>query len=405
MKISSLEQILQLMPPKVIRRSLTSQIIKDFDKPEMQILYGPRQVGKSTLMYQLMLDKFETNQDMFYFNLDQPDSSFDSAENFLAEIVSRSNSKNRVYIFIDEIQRKSDAGLFLKYLYDRRLNWKFVLTGSASLQIKNIVREPLTGRKFEYFLAPLDLKEILAFQGIDIRKISQTTPSVQYIFEDYLLYGGYPDVVLKNRPFDKIQKLKEISRSYITRDLTDLFQIRASADLENTTIYLAQNISAILSKENIAKTVGISVYQVNSFIEALTKSFIIEPLRPFYKNPVKEISHRPKMYFIDNGIRNILLQKTTKSLIVADKGLLFEQTIFQILRQKNNEKLRYWRTINQTEVDFVMDTDYGLEVYEAKYDWSKPGKPKNVQSFCSQYKDSIASAHVITATNFPLLYQ
>ena len=163
-----------------------------------------------------------------------------------------------------------------------------------------------------------------------------------------MLYGGYPDVVLQSKPIDKIQKLKEISSSYITRDLTDLFQIRASADLENTTIYLAQNISAILSKENIAKTIGMSVYQVNGFIEALTKSFIIEPLRPFYKNPVKEISHRPKMYFIDNGIRNILLQKTTKGLIVADKGLLFEQTIFQILRQKNNEKLHYWRTINQT---------------------------------------------------------
>src|SRR3989344_4755975 len=120
MQILSREQISQLMPPKVMKRSLIGQILKDFEKPEIQILYGPRQVGKSTLMYQLMLDKFETNQDMFYFNLDQPDPSFDTAEIFLAEIVSRSKGKNRILIFIDEVQRKIDAGLFLKYLYDRR---------------------------------------------------------------------------------------------------------------------------------------------------------------------------------------------------------------------------------------------------------------------------------------------
>lgn len=404
MHIVSPKQITQLMPPKVIKRTLTNRIIKDFDKPEIQIIYGPRQVGKSTLMYQLMLEKFNEENDMFYFNLDQPDISFDTSEMFYAEISARVKHKNMTYIFIDEIQRKKDAGLFLKYLYDRKLNWKFVVTGSSSLQIKNNVKEPLTGRKFEYFLSPLDLQEILEYSGIDVRNLSQIPPSVQHIFDDYLLYGGYPDVVLRLPPQDKIQKLQEIARSYITRDLIDLFQISQSSDLENQTIYLAQNISSLLSKENIAKTIGISVYQVNEYLNALIKSFIIEPLWPFYKNPVKEISHRPKIYFLDNGIRNIMLQKTTKGLIASDKGVLFEQTIFQMLRQKRNNKLRYWRTINQTEVDFIVETAGGLEVYEAKYVWNRPNNPKNLQSFYNQYKKDISKVHVITHTTFPLLY-
>ena len=400
MHIQSLKQIKNLMPEVVVERKLLGKLQEDLLRREIQIIYGPRQIGKSTLMYALMESSFSDKQDMFYFNLDQMEPSFDTAELFLADIRSRKRHSGRVLVFIDEIQRKRDIGLFLKYIYDRREAIKFVVTGSSSLNIKSIIHEPLTGRKFEYMLHPMGVAELFSHNKLDPSGLKLTTPAMKQILDEYLLYGGYPEVVLSVGAEDKLAKLKEIASSYIRRDLIEMFDIRNSTELERTAIYLGQNIASLLSKENVAKTTGISVHQVNNYLEALTKSFILDPVFPFYRNPAKELIHRPKLYFIDNGIRNVLLQKTANSLIASDLGILFEQSVLQILRQKGLEKIRFWRNYNQTEVDFIVETAQGLSAFEVKYSWEKNSLPASLNSFVSQYKKNILTARVITKDNY-----
>jgi predicted AAA+ superfamily ATPase len=317
----------------------------------------------------------------------------------MEDINSRRKGPGTVYIFIDEIQRKADIGLFLKYIYDRNTEFKFIVTGSSSLSIKNIVSEPLTGRKFEYFLAPLDIFEILKSKGVDARKLQTATPEVEKTMDDLLLFGGYPSVwLLKNRE-EKARKLQEIAKSYITRDLAAAFRINNPEELESVAVYLAQNTGNLLSRENIAKTLSQKVNRVNTYLTALKKSFIVGLLRPFYRNPVAELSHRPKIYFVDNGIRNVLLQKTYRELIAGDRGKLFEQTVWQLLVNLYPDHLKYWRNINQTEVDFVVDAGEGLKAYEAKYLYERTALPKNLASFKKIYGKELADIKVISKEN------
>ncbi|MFH1408236.1 MAG: ATP-binding protein [Patescibacteria group bacterium] len=399
MRIENAGQIDNLIPPRFIERDIYSEIKGDIDKKEVQIIYGPRQVGKSSLMYLLMRDIFNEATDFFYFNLDEIPAIFDSPEVFLADIQSKKKSDGTTYIFIDEIQRKEDIGLFIKYIYDKNIHFKFVVTGSSSLNIKNMVNEPLTGRKFEYFLRPLNIFEILRFKGINISKISIPTPDILSTIEDILLYGGYPQVVLANVPDDKSAKLLEISKSYITRDLVGVFGVESARELEMVAIYLSENISNILSKENISNMLAIPLSRIEKCLNALEESFVVDLLRPFYKNPVKESSQRPKVFFEDNGIRNALLRKTAPNLILADIGKLFEQMVFQILRHKYKENVKYWRNINQTEVDFVVTVPNGILAFETKYSWDKKTIPQNLKSFEKVYTKELLKSTVISKEN------
>lgn len=398
MRINELVEIERLFPVRVVERDLLLPIMADLGKKEIQIIYGPRQVGKSVLLFTLIKKVFRKDIDLLYFNLDETDEDFSSGEIFINEVLSKKKTNGRTYIFIDEVQRKKDIGLFLKYIYDKNLNFKFIVTGSASLNIKNIVNEPLTGRKFEYFLAPLTLFEQLIYKGIDVNKLSLATPTLLQTLEENLLYGGYPQVFLFSTKEEKIQKLLEISKSYITRDLTDLFKIESPKDLENAAVFLAQNIGSILSKENLGKVMSLTYTRVNNYLEALEKSFVIYLVKPYFKNPVLEITHRPKVYFLDNGIRNILLYKSELGRVILEKGKLFEQLVFQILNGYEQE-VKYWRNINQTEVDFVIEKGVKIVVYEAKYSWRKTGFPRNLSSFKEKYKEIIEKIEIISREN------
>lgn len=403
MKIIHLDQIQTLLPKHFIQRDITSRILTDVNKREIQIIYGARQVGKSSLMYLIMQKIITDGDEVFYFNLDIPESAFDSPEIFLADIYSKSHvtphDNKTTHVFIDEIQRKKDIGLFLKYIYDQNKNIKFIVTGSSSLHIKNMVSEPLTGRKFEYLLHPLSIGEIIKSKGIDVASLSFSTPEVIETVDQYMLYGGYPAVFTTATIEDKLRKLSEIKKSYITRDLSDMFAIQNTNELNACAIYIAENIGNLLSKENIASTLGISVYAVNNYLDALEKSFLIEYVQPFYKNPVKEIAHRPKVYFLDNGIRNAVLGKGSADLLMNDLGKLFEQTLWQVLSQKPDSDIKYWRNNNQTEVDFITEFADGICAYEAKLSWDQGTIPRNMRSFLNQYSSRVSEAKVISREN------
>lgn len=380
------------------------------DFPEVAILYGPRQVGKSQEFYSCIksLLNEDKKQDIFFYNLDLIPEEFESPEVFIASIdAQKSDPKNKTYVFLDEAQRLENIGLFTKYIYDQNRKIKFILSGSASLEIKAKIKEPLTGRKREYYLAPLTLKEIVTFRGFNTERINSDIPALNRILEDYLLFGGYPEVVTIDSKKQKSDKITEIASTYVLDDISSFFGFSNSRVMQIVTRFLAENTGNILSRDNIAKIAGIPKYQVEKALEALEKSFIIKLVSPLAKTPSKELIHRPKVFFQDLGIRNALLKKLDQTLITADKGKLFENAIaVELLSIFGLDNLRFWRTNNQTEVDFIVLSEDGKGMaYEAKYIWKKENAlPKNIKSLKNKYPDFIKTASVISKSTYWKLF-
>lgn len=395
------ENIESLLPKNIIIRQ-TEEKIKEhiFNRDEVTILYGARQVGKSTLILNIIEKEALDKYIIHYFNLDFDLKDFITApQKFIDYLLSTRKEEERVIVFIDEAQRLKEIGLFVKYIYDRKLNIKFILTGSASLDIKSKIKEPLTGRKREFFLSSLSLKEILIYNGYN--KIAGHFSQLTEILNEYMLFGGYPQIVTEKNNDEKILKLQEISDSYIFRDMKDLFDLGDDKNILTTAIFLAENIGNIISIDNIAAFTGIKRYEVSKIIDALGKTYVTSKLHPIHKDKSKELIHIPKIYFRDNGIRNILLNKTTYELLNPDKGSLFENTIYNLLVNKYGKKyINFWRTKNQVEVDFIVQevvSEY--KAYESKYLSKEGSLTKNLYSFQDIYKNT-REINIISSQNY-----
>ena len=398
-------EINNLIPLNYIQRDLHATLFDHLKEPEVTILYGARQVGKSSEIAVCIekLMRQDDTKNIFYFNLDFPSPDFKDPEIFLNSVISqRNNAYDRIYVFIDEAQRLSNVGLFIKYIYDKHLNIKFVLTGSASLDIKERIKEPLTGRKLEFFLRPLSLGEVLNHRKIAAQNITGNFSLLQKILEDYLVYGGYPAVVATLDLGRKRQRLQEIADSYIQRDIGALFNLENSSNTKMVVSFLAESIGNLYSVENIAKLTQLSKTEVLKNIEALKKTFVISNIYPFHKNKAKELTHRPKIYFNDLGIRNAVLNKLSDSNLIFEKGVLFENAVaIQLFGLYGEQNVKYWRTINQTEVDFVIEKSSSrLCAYEVKYSWKLGKTAKNLDSFKREYSMMLDTVKIISKDNY-----
>lgn len=404
MQINKIQDIQALLPNPFITREIDVSLVKSLHEKEVTVLYGPRQVGKSSEIMRLIKSLLLGSQqkDIFYFNLDSIPSDFRSPDTFLNSITAQKKyPKAPTYIFLDEAQRLEDIGLFVKYLYDKNLSIKFVLTGSASLDIKEKIKEPLTGRKQEFYLGPLNLGEILKYRNVNISHITGTFSIPEEILENYLLYGGYPAVVIAPTDEKKKQKLEEIAESYIMRDIADLFDIHNTEHLRLISSFAAENIGSLFSKENLSQMVAVSKYEIEKILTALEKTFILFFLYPLAKDKTRELMHRPKIYFHDCGIRNAVLGKLSNSMIVADKGELFENAIAIQFHSLYGRNVKFWRTYNQTEIDFIVEKTPGrYNVWEAKYSNLSSRIPKNITSFTLLYQHMIESTQVVSRENY-----
>jgi hypothetical protein len=405
MRISRADKLLKFIPKNYIGRNLESVLSSELYKEEITVLYGARQVGKSSLVNKCIYDLLlKEDRDIFYYNLDYPTGDFENPDYFINNILSQHNNRDKqAIIFIDEAQRLDNIGVFIKYIYDGKYPFKFVLTGSASLDIKQKIKEPLTGRKREFHLGPLQIDEILkAIHNVDIRNVVGNFKLLQDTLEDYLLYGGYPGVVALVNKEAKKEKIEEIAKAYIYKDMADLFELRNEKNLKMVISFLADNIGNLLSIDSISRLSGISQYEISKIIEALEKTFVISLVKPFYKDKTKELTHNSKIYFYDNGLRNALLNKLDLDILVGDKGQLFENTVFAILSSLfSSEYVKYWRTINKTEVDFVVDKFISkLLVLESKYSWQGDKKARNVEGFVKKYSDLIQKSLVVSKENY-----
>ncbi|OIP23345.1 ATPase [bacterium CG2_30_54_10] len=342
----------------MIQRSLQSQIENDFFKQKVLVIYGARQVGKTTLIQNIQA-KFPEKS--LYLNCDEPDireTLTDSTSTQLKALIG-----DKTLVFIDEAQRVKNIGLTLKLLVDNLPTIQVVTTGSSSFDLSNQIVEPLTGRKYEYYLYPFSLGELQSvYSNLEIKRI----------LERRMIYGMYPEIVQKEAEAGKI--LKDITRSYLFGDILQYQQVKNPNLLEKLLQALALQIGNEVSYNELANLLGIDKKTVVRYVELLEKAFIIFTLKPFSRNLRKELTKLRKIYFLDAGIRNTLINNLNPLNLRGDVGPLWENfAIVERLKWNNQRRFGgncfFWRTHQQQEVDYLEEVGQNLAGFEFK--WSE----------------------------------
>lgn len=379
------------VPFRLFQRVITKELIKNLENEKIIALVGSRQVGKTSLLYLLIQHLFKKvkKTDILYFNLDDfaIREIFQNPGHFLQYLDIK---KSKKYIFIDEIQRLPNPGLFLKTIFDLKLNIKIIVSGSSQLEMKAKLKEFLVGRIRQFEIPGLSFREVLAlFPNIPKKDILQ----------NMLIFGGYPQAVKQARDEEKKLTLHDIYQTYLQKDISDFAKIENIDAFNKLLILLAAQIGGLLNVHSIAKTLKISEYQVNAYIDILEGTFVIKRIYPFFRNYKKEISKTPKIYFLDLGLRNTILGQWQDIALRSDRGVLFENFVFLEFYARDIHKMHryhFWRTTNQTEIDFILEDGLKLQAIEAKY--SRAGMPKSFTTFKKYYPESVCK--IVTMEDF-----
>lgn len=364
------------MIPRVIQQN----VIKSLDTLKKLILIlGPRQSGKTTLLTALRSHYQSQQMNIRYLNCDLAEdlSLLDTQSLTLLQKLTT----NTHLLLIDEAQRLTNPGLTLKILHDNFPGLKLIVTGSSSFELKNQLSDPLTGRYLDFTLFPLSWQEIVNYQK---------PPDAVYLVADQLLYGSYPEIYLENSVQAKQVLLSKITESYLFKDILSFSKIRNSQAIQNLVRALAYQIGSEVNENELSNRIKIDRKTLLSYLEILEKSFVIYRLHPHSANPRREIGRRYKVYFIDLGIRNSLINDFNSLDIRNDVGALWENFLIverlKLLKNSGqNFHARFWRNYNGAEVDYLEITGPKIQAWEIKYG-SKATLSRGVKTFNTDYQ-------------------
>ncbi len=355
-------------------------------------LIGSRQVGKSSvilLTIEHLMRKGVNPNNIYYFNLDDfvLHEIFSSLPAFF-EFIGKTDEKK--YILIDEIQRLPSPGLFLKEVYDLKRDIKIIFSGSSQLEIKSKTKEHLVGRARIFHVNRLSFKEYLEFASPITKKEA---------LSQMLLYGSYPAVAKEGSILEKKLRLKDIFQSYVQKDLVDFLQIGRTDSYNKLLVRLSNQIGELLNINDLANNLSVKRAEIEKYLDILEQTFICKRVYPFHKNYNKEITKTPKIFFLDLGLRNFLLNNFSSLDTRTDKGSLFENFFLNELISNDHygiNKINFWRTTNQTEVDFIIQSEDLFEAIEVK--WNNKINPKSFETLHSHY--SGIKTRVVTKDDF-----
>ncbi|MDD4641858.1 MAG: ATP-binding protein [Bacteroidales bacterium] len=364
------------------RRLLTDRINKRLGSGKAIVVIGPRQVGKTT-----MIEKILESKDYLLLNGDDPKTRTLLNEPSTEQI--RSIIGRHKYLFIDEAQRITGIGLTMKIITDRFKEVQLFASGSSSFDLSNIINEPLTGRKWEYQLFPISWEEYENHHGY---------VHAEQDLENRLLYGFYPDVL--NNVGDEIGILRNLVNSYLYKDILSFADIRKPEVLEKLVQALALQVGSEVNYAELAQIVNVDKKTISKYIDILQKGYIIFKLSSFSRNIRNEIKANKKIYFYDNGIRNMVIGNFNPLELRTDKGALWEnflisERIKQIEYKQSLAHTYFWRTQQQQEVDFVEEK--GGKIYGYEFKWQKKKTQKLPKTFTETYN---AETMVIDRENF-----
>ena len=368
----------------MIGRTTEDRLIRQIDYKKVILLFGPRQVGKTTLVKDLIK---KTGIDCVYFNGDDiVTRNLWKTDQVPSLLQSFGNNK---LVILDEAQMVPDVGAICKQIVDAELGIQLILTGSSALKIANLTQEPLTGRKWEHFLYPISCGELVKYAGV---------PKLLADLPQNLIFGCYPEIIthLSNAK----QLLNNLASSYLYKDILALTGVKRPLLLEKILKALAWQVGGEVSMQELAQVVGADAKTVDNYIHLLEQVYVVHRLGAYSGNLRNEISRKKKIYFYDNGIRNALIANFSLPDDRNDTGALWEN----YLMAERKKLLAYhgfyghtyfWRSKAQAEVDYIEEIDGRLYAYEFK--WS-PTKGKFPSSFIETYKP--AESKVINRDNF-----
>jgi predicted AAA+ superfamily ATPase len=343
----------------MIYRDIEYQIIERIEQSnKIVVLYGARQVGKTTIIKSVLNNRFgkilEVNADQAKYR--KILSSTDL--NQIKRLVSGYD-----LLFIDEAQRIPNVGLNLKIIRDNIPELKIIATGSSSFELANKISEPLTGRTWTYTLFPISVLEWRNL--LNPFEIDEKLP-------EFLTFGMYPEVFSFPNDADKKDYLKELSTAFLYKDLLELNQIKNSGKIFDLLRLVAYQIGSPVSYSELGRQLGMSTDTVISYIDLLEKVFVIYRLPGFSRNMRKEIVKNKKIYFYDVGVRNAIIDDFTSPEIRPDKGALWENFIISERIKRNSYKRNhvnpfFWRTYTGAELDYLEQGDGKLLGFEIKW--------------------------------------
>jgi len=359
----------------LIQRTIKKQIEDKLFKGKVIILYGARQTGKTTIVKQIQMKNPDVS---VYYNFDEPDIRKDF-QDVTSDYLKKIIGDKKIVIF-DEAQRIKNIGITLKLLVDNFKEIQIIATGSSSFDLANNISEPLTGRKYEFYVYPFSLEELNSEK--DKLKIDR-------LLENRMIYGLYPEVALKSKE-EQQETIKNITKSYLYKDVLQYQKIKNPEILEKLLQVLALQIGNEVSYNEISNALDIDKKTVSNYVEILKKAFIVFDLKPFSRNIRKEIKKLRKIYFFDLGIRNALINNFNPLELRNDKGEIWENFIIsERVKLNSNHKIDcnvyFWRTHEKKEIDYIEEKGGKLYAFEIK--WNK-GKIGGAREFIEEYKNS-----------------
>lgn len=370
----------------MIKRNIEPKIIKDFERNKIITLLGPKQVGKTTLLEQIVKKKREGK--ILTLNCDNED------DRLLLHGRSATELKNLIgnndLIMIDEVQRVENIGLTLKMMGDLKTKSNIIVTGSSSLALGDKINEPATGRLIEYNLFPFTVSEL----------VNETSWRDEHrLLYQRLVFGMYPEVVMY--PEDAKRTLMTLSNSYLFKDLLSYEGIRKPSLLQNLVRAVALRVGNEVSYNELAQLVGVDKATVEKYVDLLEKCFVVFKLPSYSRNLRNEIKKGKKIYFYDNGIRNAVLSNFAMPEYRTDMGALWEnflisERVKRNVYEGNYAQMYFWRTQSQQEIDYVEESDGQLKAFEFK--WNPKAKATIPKAFTEAYPGS--AFEVITPDNY-----
>lgn len=369
----------------MIARVLENSIMAHLSSGKAIILIGPRQVGKTTLLGNLAQS---IDKRVLMINCDEPDMRSMLQNKTSSEL--KALIGNHDVVIIDEAQRVKNIGISLKLIIDQIKNVQLIVSGSSVLELANEINEPLTGRKWEYILYPLSFQEMSSHTSLLEEK---------RLLANRMIYGMYPDVI--NHPGKEKEILKNLTDSYLYKDLFSFRDVRKPEVIEKILQALSLQIGSEVSYNEIADLVKSDPMTVTRYIDLLEKTMVVYRLPSFSRNLRNELKKSRKIYFYDNGVRNAIIANFQPLDLRKDAGALWENFIISErykFTQYNSIWCNrfFWRTKQQQEIDYIEDRDGKLYAFEFKWKSTKNAKPS--LTFTKAYPENEFS--IITPDNY-----
>lgn len=401
---------------KYFPRILLNELKKWLNRREILAIKGPRQSGKTTLLFMLrdyLLKERKVNPNNIVFLTFEDREILEkfskAPKDYVKSFIGNRKEEN-FYFFLDEFHYLPDGGQKLKLLYDLFENVKFIITGSSSLELTGKTSGFLVGRMFSFYLYQCNFEEFINVKSEQLTNVYQEKRDAltEFIikdknirlkedifhedfkkyFEEYAVYGGYPEVIKTNDLETKRIILKNIFETYITRDIIELLRTNNISKFKTLVLLLANQIGNLINYNNLCNDSQSYFREIKHYLSILEETFVISLLRPYFKNKITELKKNPKVYFIDSGLRNYAIKNFLDLEIRNDMGQLIENISFNQLKIRYSDfSIKYWRTLAKAEVDFILELGKEIIPIEVKYSiLTEPKISRGLRNFINKYK-------------------